>query len=53
MYTVMDWITNKEMVSHAGLDNTDVAGERAMVGSAKLAETARTALGGQHELQIV
>ena len=41
----MDWITKKDMVSLAGLDNTDVAGKQAMVGTAQLAETVMSALG--------
>ena len=45
MYKVMDWITKKDMVSLAGLDNTDVAGKQAMVGTAQLAETVMSALG--------
>ena len=45
MYKVMDWITNKDMVSLEGLDNTDVVGKEAMVGTAQLAETVMSALG--------
>ena len=32
MYKVMDWVASKDMVSLAGLDNTDVAGKNAMIG---------------------
>ena len=35
----MDWIGKKDMVSLAGLDNTDVAGKEAMIGTAQLAVT--------------
>ena len=38
MYKVMDWIGKKDMVSLAGLDNTDVAGKEAMIGTAELAD---------------
>jgi len=45
MYKVMDWIANKDMVSLAGLNNTNVAGKEEMVGTAQLAETVMSALG--------
>ena len=38
MYKVMDWVAKKDMVSLAGLDNTDVAGKKAMIETAVLAE---------------
>ena len=45
MYKVMDWIGKKDMVSLAGLDNTDVAGKQAMISTAELAKTVMNALG--------
>ena len=39
MYKVMDWVATKDMVTLAGLDNTDVAGKQAMVETAVLAAT--------------
>ena len=38
IYKVMDWVAKKDMVSLAGLDNTDVAGKKAMIKTAVLAE---------------
>ena len=45
MYKVMDWIGKKDIVSLAGLDNTDVAGKQAMISTAELAKTVMDALG--------
>ena len=45
MYKVMDWVATKDMVSVAGLDNTDVAGKQAMVETAVLGATVMNALG--------
>ena len=45
MYKVMDWVATKDMVTLAGLDNTDVAGKQAMVETAVLATTVKNALG--------
>ena len=45
MYKVMDWVAKKDMVSLAGLDNTDVAGKKAMIETAVLAEKVMHALG--------
>ena len=45
MYKVMDWVASKDMVSLAGLDNTDVAGKNAMIETAVLAEKVMIALG--------
>ena len=45
MYKVMDWVATKDMVSLAGLDNTDGAGKQAMVETAVLAEKVMYALG--------
>ena len=45
MYKVMDWVASKDMVSLAGLDNTDVAGKNAMIETAVLAEKVMNALG--------
>ena len=47
MYKVMDWIGKKDMVSLAGLDNTDVAGKEAMIGTAELAVTVMNNLGAE------
>ena len=45
MYKVMDWVATKDMVTLAGLDNTDIAGKQAMVETAVLATTVMNALG--------
>ena len=45
MYKVMDWVATKDMVSLAGLDNTDVEGKEAMVETGVLAEKVMNALG--------
>ena len=42
---MMDWVASKDMVSLAGLDNTDVAGKNAMIETAVLAEKVMNALG--------
>ena len=47
MYKVMDWIGKKDMVSLAGLDNTDVAGKEAMIATADLAVTVMNNLGAE------
>ena len=39
MYKVMDWVATKDMVTLAGLDNTDVAGKQAIVETVVLAAT--------------
>ena len=53
MYKVMDWIGKKDMVSLAGLDNTDVAGKEAMIGTAQLAVTVMNNLGADMPAELI
>ena len=39
MYTVMDWVSKKDMVTLAGLDNIDVTGKQAFEGLGALIKT--------------
>ena len=39
MYTVMDWVSKKDMVTLAGLDNIDVTGKQAFEGLGGLIKT--------------
>ena len=43
----MDWTGKKDMISLAGLHNTDVEGKQAMTGTAELAVTVMNALGDE------
>ena len=45
MYKFMDWVATKDMVCLAGLDNTDVAGKKAMIETAVLVEKVMNGLG--------
>ena len=49
----MDWIGKKDMVSLAGLDNTDVAGKEAMIGTAQLAVTVMNNLGADMPAELI
>ena len=49
----MDWIGKKDMVSLAGLDNTDVAGKEAMIGTAELALTVMNNLGAEMPPELI
>ena len=53
MYKVMDWIGKKDMVSLAGLDNTDVAGKEAMIATADLAVTVMNNLGAEMPPELI
>ena len=53
MYKVMDWIGKKDMVSLAGLDNTDVVGKQAMIGTAELAVTVMNNLGADMPAELI
>ena len=53
MYKLMDWIGKKDMVSLAGLDNTDVAGKEAMIGTAELAGTVMNNLGAEIPSELI
>ena len=52
MYKVMDWIGKKDLVSLAGLDNTDVAGKQAMISTAQLAKTVMDAFGDEMPAEL-
>ena len=52
MYKVMDWVATKDIASLAGLDNTDVAGKKAMIETAVLAEKVMNALGRFYACRI-
>ena len=53
MCKVMDGIGKKDMVSLAGLDNTDVAGKEAMIGTAQLAVTVINNLGADMPAEFI
>ena len=53
MYKVMDWIGKKDIVSLAGLDNTDVAGKEAMIATADLAVTFMNNLGAEMPPELI